>query len=180
MNSLTAEAYRTAFIFWKDFEKSAIHLPAHQRDKFVSLSSDILVLGRQFLNEGSAARPPTTISPSELDGLKDKGLGTRLFLQAQATGRELLVYPHSLQAQMILRFAPLEEPRRKVYLASQSSTPTQLSLLENLLRARGELARLVGKGSFAEMSLDDKMAKTPGISYSCLSSRYPHFMRQKM
>src|SRR5271169_1139543 len=87
VKTLGPEAYRTALIFWRDFEKSAIDLPPDQRKKFVSLSSDILVFGRRFLEGTNAPRPPTSITPSELDGLKDKGMGARLQLQAQFTQR---------------------------------------------------------------------------------------------
>lgn len=162
VKSLSREAYQTALIFWRDFEKSGIHLPPIQRERFVALSTEILVLGRQFLNETAAPRPPARIKYAELQGVKDLGMGARLRLQAQVTKRDLLVYPGSLQAQMIMRSAPAEEPRRKVYLAANSSTPEQIELLERLLHARGELAHLVGKESFAHMTLADKMAKSPG------------------
>ncbi|KAI0324462.1 mitochondrial intermediate peptidase [Cubamyces sp. BRFM 1775] len=161
VESLSPEAYQTALIFWRDFEKSGIHLPPAQRERFVALSTEILVLGRQFLNETAAPRPPARIKFSELQGVEDLGMGARLLLQAQVTKRDLLVYPGSLQAQMIMRSAPSEEPRRKVYLAANYSTPEQIELLERVLRARGELARLVGKESYAHMSLTDKMAKSP-------------------
>ena len=162
VKTLSPEAHQTAFIFWRDFEKSAIDLPPAERNKFVSLSSDILVLGRQFLDGVNAPRPPTSIKPSELAGLQDKGMGVRLQLQAKFTQRDLLVYPGSMQAHMIMRTAPEEEPRRRIYLAANSSTPEQIEVLETLLRKRAELARLVGRDSFGHMTLDDKMAKTPG------------------
>ena len=164
VKTLSEEAYQTALIFWRDFEKSAINLPPAERQKFVSLSSDILILGRQFLEGTNAPRPPASIKPSALKGLKDKGMGVKMMLQARFTGRDLLVYPGSLQAQMIMRSAPEEEPRKHVYIAANSSTPEQIEVLETLLRKRAELARLVGKESFAHMTLDDKMAKTPGMS----------------
>ncbi|KAI0639586.1 mitochondrial intermediate peptidase [Trametes polyzona] len=161
VQSLSPEAYQTALIFWRDFEKSGIHLPPAQRERFVALSTEILVLGRQFLNETAAPRPPARIKYSELQGVKDLGMGARLRLQAQVTKRDLLVYPGSLQAQMIMRSAPDEEARRKVYMAANSSTSAQVELLERLLHARGELARLVGRESYAHMALADKMAKSP-------------------
>nr|AKF12274.1 mitochondrial intermediate peptidase [Collybia nuda] len=161
VQTLSPEAYKTALIFWLDFEKSAINMPAEQRQRFVSLSSDIQTLGREFLSQAHSARPPTSIKPSELVGLKDKGMGVRLQLQARFTQRDLLVYPGSLQAQMIMRSAPEEEPRRRVYIAANSSTPEQIQILEQLLHTRGELARLVGRESYADMALDDKMAKSP-------------------
>nr|Q6Y5M7.1 RecName: Full=Mitochondrial intermediate peptidase; Short=MIP; AltName: Full=Octapeptidyl aminopeptidase; Flags: Precursor [Coprinopsis scobicola]AAO61500.1 mitochondrial intermediate peptidase [Coprinopsis scobicola] len=161
VKSLDPEAYQTALIFSRDFEKSGIDLPPATRNKFVSLSSDILILGRQFLENASTPRPPTSVKASELAGLKDKGMGVRLQLQAQFTNRDLQVYPGSLQAQMIMRAAPNEEPRRKLYLAANSSTPEQIHVLETLLKKRAELAQLVGRDSFAHMTLDDKMAKKP-------------------
>ncbi|KAH9968610.1 mitochondrial intermediate peptidase [Russula dissimulans] len=161
VRTLSREAHQTALTFWRDFEKSGINLPPEQRDRFVSLSSEILVLGRQFLSEASSSRPPAAIKPSELHGLKDFGLGSRLQLQSRFTQRDLLVYPGSPQAQMIMRFAPGEEPRRKVYIAANSSAPDQIEVLEALLRTRGQLARLVGSDSFAHMALGDKMAKSP-------------------
>lgn len=162
VKSLSSEAYQTALIFWRDFEKSGIDLSPAQRERFVSLSTEILVLGRQFLNETVTTRPPARIRWSELQDLKDLGMGARLRLQARVTKRDLLVYPGSLQAQMIMRSAPAEEPRRKVYMTANSSTLEQIALLEGLLRSRGELARLVGRESFAHMTLTDKMAKSPG------------------
>ncbi|KAJ7446469.1 mitochondrial intermediate peptidase [Mycena galericulata] len=162
VKTLTPEAHATALIFWRDFQNSAIDLPPEKRDRFVSLSSEIWALDRKFLQGVSAPRPPAAIKPSELGGLKDKGMGVRLQLQARFTQRDLLVYPGSLQAQMIMRSAPAEEPRRRVYIASNSSTPEQINVLDTLLRSRAELAQLVGKSSFAQMALDDKMAKSPG------------------
>ncbi|KAJ7070859.1 mitochondrial intermediate peptidase [Mycena amicta] len=161
VKTLPPEAHATALIFSRDFENSAIHLPPDKRDKFVSLSSELLVLGRRFLQGATTSGPPASIKPSELAGLKDRGLGVRLQLQARFTQRDLLVYPGSLQAQMIMRAAPAEEARRRVYIASNSSTPEQIGVLDSLLRTRAELAQLVGKSSFAQMTLDDKMAKSP-------------------
>ena len=159
---MSPEAYYTALLFWRDFEKSAINLPGSSRQKFVELSQEIIMLGRQFLDSASTARAPAAIKPAELNGLKDIGMGARLHLQARFTNRELAVYPGSLQAQMIMRSAPLEEPRRKLYIASSSAFPGELNTLELLLRKRGELARLCGKESYAHLTLNDKMAKSPG------------------
>ncbi|KAF7303178.1 Mitochondrial intermediate peptidase [Mycena kentingensis (nom. inval.)] len=160
-DTLSPEARATALIFSHDFKNSAIDLPPARRAKFVSLSSELLILGRKFSQGVSASGPPASIPPSELAGLKDQGLGVRLQLQARFTQRSLLVYPGSLQAQLIMRSAPAEEPRRRVYLASNTSTPEQIDVLDNMLRTRAELAQLVGKPSFAHMALDGKMVKSP-------------------
>ncbi|KAI3622613.1 mitochondrial intermediate peptidase (MIP) [Moniliophthora roreri] len=172
--SLGPEALQTALIFWTDFEKSAINLPPAQREQFVRLSSEIIVLGRHFLHEASSPRPPVAITPTELVGLKDQGMGVRLQLQARFTQRDLMVYPGSLQAQMIMRSAPSEEPRRKLYIGAHSSTQEQLDILEALLRKRAELAQLVGWKSFADLTLDTKMAKNPENVKSFLDALMDH------
>ena len=162
MKSLSDEAYYSGLIFLKDFQKSAIDLPSEQRNRFVTLSSEISFLGRQFLDEARSSRPPVYIESSDLSDLKDRGMGARLRLQAKFTNRKLLVYPNSLQAQMIMRSAPAEEPRRRLYIAANTSPPEHVQTLEKLLRARAELSRLVGSESYAHMALDDKMARSPG------------------
>ncbi|EEB90000.1 hypothetical protein MPER_11852, partial [Moniliophthora perniciosa FA553] len=172
--SLSSEVLQTALIFWTDFEKSAINLPPAQREQFVRLSSEIIVLGRHFLREASSPRPPVAIKPTELVGLKDQGMGVRLQLQARFTQRDLMVYPGSLQAQMIMRSAPSEEPRRKLYIGAHSSTKEQLDILEALLRKRAELAQLVGWKSFADLTLDTKMAKNPENVKSFLDALMDH------
>lgn len=167
VKSLSPEAHQTALIFWRDFEKSAIRLPPQSRAKFVSLSSEILSLGHEFVTQASAPRPATVIEPSELEGLEDNGMGARLRRQASSTQKGILVYPGSHQAHMIMSSAPNESPRRKLYVASHSSTPRQIECLERLLCARAELARLVGWDSYAGMTLHDKMAKHPGGQHKC-------------
>ena len=122
-SSLGPEARETALIFWRDFEKYGIKLGPEKRAQVVKLASDTLNLSMQFLNDTTSQRPPAVIKPHELAGLKDNNMGMRLRLQAQFTKRELVVYPGSLQAQMIMHYAPEEEPRRKVYIAAHSSTP---------------------------------------------------------
>jgi intermediate peptidase len=162
--SLSEEALQTALIFIRDFEKHGIHLPEERRNHVVALTTNILSLGRQFLSDAGGPMPPALIKPSELEGMKDKGINTRYQLQARFSNRDLQVYPGSLQAQMIMRSAPMEEPRRKVYEATNASSPERIELLEGMLRARAYLARVLGHDSFARLTLSDKMAKSPGQS----------------
>lgn len=162
INSLNPEALEAALIFWRDFEKSAINLPTEQRKQFVKLSSEISILGRQFLKQTNAARPPVLIQASELHGMKDSNMGAQLHSQAEHTLRALKIYPGSLQAHMIMRSVPAESPRQKVYVATNTSSSEQLDILERLLKTRARLARLAGKDSYAAITLTNKMAKSPG------------------
>jgi mitochondrial intermediate peptidase len=159
VSALSPEAYHTALIFWRDFAKSGIDLAPEQRQRFVSLSSEILVLGRSFLNEANASRPPVTLQPHDIRGGKSRALS---MLKLKSSRRTLQVHPGSAEAQLIMQSPAEEVARRKLYLAAHSSTPEQLEVLDRLLRARAELSRLVGRESYAHMVLEDKMAKSPG------------------
>ena len=156
-NALSKEGQEIASMFRRDFEKSAIDLPDAQRNRFVSLSAEIIALEHKFANGDLWAGAPAVIRADELDGLTNQAFWTR---------RDLRVHLGSPEARMIMESAPKEEPRRKLYLASNSSTQEELHLIEKLLKSRAELARLVGSQSFAHLELAEGMAKSPGMVLS--------------
>ncbi|KZS93453.1 mitochondrial intermediate peptidase [Sistotremastrum niveocremeum HHB9708] len=165
-SQLSTEALKTAHIFSADFARSGRNLPPHQRGRFVTLSSEILTLGRAFLNEASAPRPPISIPASQLQGFKSH---TNRF-----SGKSLTIYPGSVQAHDIMKSSTNESLRRRLYVAARSSSVAQVEILERLLRARAEMAKLVGFDSFASMTLDDKMAKSPDNVTNFLSVLATH------
>lgn len=67
----------------------------------------------------------------------------------------------SAECQMILKYATNENVRQQVYESMNSATRESIHVLEQLMRTRSELATLVGKDSYAELQLQDKMAKNP-------------------
>lgn len=158
---MSPEEYQTAVVFWRDFVKSGLNLSPKERERFVSLSSEINTLGRLFLTEVGTPRPVVTMSTNEIVGT-DGPIMSRL-KHKSSTGT-IQVQPGSSAAQIIMHSPSEDVARRKVYLGSKFSTPEQLQTLERLLRARGGLARLAGKDSFAHLVLEDKMAKSPGMS----------------
>lgn len=67
----------------------------------------------------------------------------------------------STECQMILKYAKNENVRRQVYESMNSATKESIMTLEQLMMTRSELATLVGRESYAELQLQDKMAKNP-------------------
>ncbi|KAF8581654.1 mitochondrial intermediate peptidase [Ramaria rubella] len=177
VGSLGPEAYQTALIFWRDFIKSGVDLPTQQRERFVSLSSEIIVLGRSFLNEAHTTRPPAILEANDLQGRSLRGLSR---LKAKSFGTTLSIYPGTAEAQLIMRSPSEEVARRKLYLSANASTPAQVEVLERLLRARAELSRLVGRESYAHLALEDKMAKSPENVQQFLDTRISHSRSQVM
>lgn len=154
--------------FLQDFEKSGIHLPDRQRARFVSLSDEIITLGRVFttpasspvgasLNSDEPGRS-VEITYEELVQWNAGAMrGTSL-----ARGEKLYLHPDSLEGQAIRREHPDAAVRKRFYLASFDSSGEKVGVLEQLLKRRGELAQLVGRKSWADVALLDKMAKNPG------------------
>nr|QBH67469.1 putative mitochondrial intermediate peptidase [Ustilago esculenta]QBH67580.1 putative mitochondrial intermediate peptidase [Ustilago esculenta] len=180
-STLSSEATAVAQVFLHDFEKSGIHLPPAERERFVQLSDEILVLGRGFLQEiaGNDASDDFARNTSakleqdksdtvELltDWLKDLNPTLLKAVRASAiTDREgLLTFSaadHPWVFQTLLKYASDERVRKVAFRAANYGSQAQVQRLERLLKARAELATLTGAGSYAEMALGDKMAKEP-------------------
>jgi intermediate peptidase len=169
---------QVAMTFLRDFEKSGIHLPAAERQRFVDLSDSIISLGRTFLSNVSAGPspyPPIEIPDSErllsgmgsqfIDSLPRGGLGKR---------NTRYVLPGSWEAQIILRYAREGEARRLVYTGGLRKDAERIEVLERMLRERAELAGVLGKDNWSEVTLVDKMAKTPRNVMGFLDSLADH------
>ena len=167
--SSLAPALAVASQFLQDFEKSGIHLPDAHRSRFVSLSDDIITLGRAFTTPPQSSEAIATSYPDKsgksipityeelanwnISIARDTGL---------SRGEKLYLHPDSPEGQAIRREHPDATIRKRFYLASFDSSSEKVGVLEELLKRRGELARLVGKESWGEVALLDKMAKNPG------------------
>ncbi|KAJ2766407.1 Mitochondrial intermediate peptidase, partial [Coemansia nantahalensis] len=157
-----------ALSFRRDFERSGIHLPASTHARFVELSSSIHDYSREFLRCQSL--PPAVgtvaIPVDKLRTLPSEVLVNILQSSSsrkRADGVAIVdVVPDDYTAQYILRDCPDERIREEVYRAWQSGAPSAVDRLERLLEDRMDLSQTVGFESFAHMSLDDKMARSPG------------------
>ncbi|GAA6019551.1 hypothetical protein JCM10207_003740 [Rhodosporidiobolus poonsookiae] len=171
-------AYAVAEPFLRDFEKSGIHLPPAQRAEFVSLSTSILQLGRRFLQNAAdlEGREPVRISRSELEREFGASQARRLLSDAMGslTSDDAHLDPTSWQGRVLARHHPSAEVRRALYVSSHAAPPAHVETLDALLLARGQLARLVGRDSWASVALEDKMARTPEAVMGFLSALERH------
>lgn len=171
-SSLSPEALSVATVFLRDFEKSGIHLPDQQRERFVSLSDEILVLGRAFTQgdaglEGDLHEEDSRPVPfkrewfTKMHGNLLAALDESPALLGASSSADISLNPAltTWEFPTILRYAPHPEARKIAYYAMNTSGKGKVKVLERLLQRRGELASLTGYSSFGEMALGDKMAK---------------------
>jgi mitochondrial intermediate peptidase len=141
-----------------DFEQSGMSLPPDARDKFVSLSSEAIVLEQKFVGNTAPAVPYIRFRVDELRGLHQSDLraisnGT---IAALPTGGHI--------SQKALVMAEEESTRRRIWEAQNTGRQDQIQIVERLLKIRAELALLTRHKTYAEAKLVDKMAKTPGAT----------------
>ncbi|KAL2918816.1 Mitochondrial intermediate peptidase [Polyrhizophydium stewartii] len=193
-DAMSEEERRVAQLLAIDFEKSGIHMPAEARKRFVDLNDRILELGQEFtLNAFPSTQSLSfTDADNELMGVpaqaieamsrqsssssrKRGGRGSTLgsvtaAAAAAATGKRAELPMSTDLASIVLRSARSEETRRRVFLAMNSGTEAQIAVLEEMLKKRGELARLLEKESYGHMFLTDKMAGSPENVWSFLET----------
>ncbi|KAI9876506.1 MAG: Mitochondrial intermediate peptidase [Pleopsidium flavum] len=144
-----------AQILFKDFAKSAIDLPSGQRQKFVDLSNDISRLGSEFVDQMQPEQSYLLLNSSKM-----KGMDPTTVQRLTRYGKVILPTVGAASS-LALRTVEDEDTRREIYVVSRTPSTQQIYLLEQLLKRRAELAKLSGYNSFAHMTLNDKMAKTP-------------------
>lgn len=154
-----------AQILLKDFKNSAIHMPPDDRQRFVNLSNDVSQVGSEFFNGAEPAKSQVVSSANSL-----QGLDPIVVQQIRRWNNKAPVPTMGIVPRLVLRSVRDEAVRKEVYLATRTASTRQIHRLEKLLMKRSELAKLSGYNSFADMTLSDKMAKTPDAVSNFLTS----------
>ncbi|KAL9639208.1 MAG: hypothetical protein Q9164_001056 [Protoblastenia rupestris] len=171
------EETSVARILLKDFSNSAIDLPGKDRQRFVQLSNEMKHLGSKFLEEMVPATSHLQFQSNEAKGMDPE------LLQRYATKRGRVSLPIGSDA-AYNALGSMEDGRfrQALYIHTKNVPQSQVATLENLMKTRAEIARLSNFSSYAEMSLADKMAKTPEAVNSFLvalaADNAPHFTHE--
>lgn len=160
----TEEEQMVAQLLMKDFAKSGIDLPERQRKEFVSLSNEIAQVGTDFINQMEHAREQVPFPASSLAGVDPT------LVQGWKKWDRASIPIYSPVSKMVMNSATDPNVRRELYIAERSASKKTIGRLERLLLRRAELAQLTGHDSYGQMSLADKMSKTPEAVMNFLES----------
>ena len=153
-----------AQILMKDFAKSGIDLPDKERQQFVDLSNDISRAGTEFTSHMALEHDSVALNRNQLNGVDPTVAG-------KCTKWNKAIVPlYGPEARVVMSTSHDEAARRDLYIADRTASHKSVRRLEQLLRKRAELASLTGYSSFAQMTLTDKMAKTPEAANNFLRS----------
>jgi len=164
---------RTVEALLHDARLAGVGLEGKTKERFNQLQQELAELGTRFANnvlDATKAFHLDLKDPEEVEGLPPSLLG----LAAQASGEEgataetgpwriTLDFPSYLPFMRHSRRRDLREQLYKVYTTRASSGETDnTEIVRETLRKRREMAKLLGYGSWAEVSLSNKMAPDVG------------------
>ncbi|KAF2788753.1 mitochondrial intermediate peptidase, partial [Melanomma pulvis-pyrius CBS 109.77] len=153
-----------ANILMEDFSRSAIELPDGARQRFVLLSNDIAHDGAEFVDRMAPATNRLSFDSKRMRGLEPN------MVRALTKHGETNIYTMHQEAQMALRYVEDADIRREIYMAVRTASKSSITRLESMLKNRAELAKLSGYETFAHMTLENKMAKSPEAVNQFLSA----------
>ena len=154
-DSWTEQERVVANILVEDFARSAINLPEDTRQRFVDLSGEIADVGTEFTEKMGPAT-----SYLKFDSKRMRGLEPNM-ARALTKWGETKIGTMNHEAQMALRYVEDADVRREIYMAVRTANKPSIVRLEAMLKSRAELAKLSGYETFAHMTLENKMAKSP-------------------
>jgi len=156
-----------------DFDQSGMSLRPEARDKFVSLSSEAIVLEQRFVTNTVPSEPYVEFSVDELRGMPQSDL------RSIVHGGKARLPTSGRISQRALALVENEKARQRIWEAQNTGRRDQIQILERLLRIRQDLASLTRYRTYAEAKLADKMAKTPGsiLAYHANIDAVMNFLR---
>ncbi|KAI9888544.1 MAG: Mitochondrial intermediate peptidase [Vezdaea aestivalis] len=154
--ALSEEEKKVAEILLRDFSKSAIHLGDTMKNDWVQKSDEVVHWGTEFTNNATPALPHFISPSSRLKGMDPQAVRRMTYFGVTK------VPVDGFTSSLVLSTVQNEGVRRKMYVESRTTDKRQIESLENMLRARADVARIAGFKSYAHMTLADKMAGSPG------------------
>ncbi|PSN62843.1 mitochondrial intermediate peptidase [Corynespora cassiicola Philippines] len=154
-DSWTEQERVVAKILIEDFSRSAIELPEGSRQRFVELSGEIAHDGSEFVDRMAPETSYLRFESTRMRGMEPN------MVKALTSWGETKIGTMNHEAQMALRYVEDPDVRREIYMAVRTASKPSINRLEKMLKNRAELAKLSGYETFAHMTLENKMAKSP-------------------
>jgi oligopeptidase A len=155
----------------RDFRLGGAELPAAKKQRYTEICDRLSALGARFSDNLLDATNAWTLlitDPAELAGLPDDALAAAREEAAKAEQKGWKFTLHAPSYMPVMQYADNRSLREKVYRAyvtrASEFGPAELDntpLIREIVALRRELAGLLGFTSYAEYSLEAKMAETP-------------------
>jgi peptidyl-dipeptidase Dcp len=176
--NLTAEQKKVLRDTWKGYAEGGAKLSAEDQEKLREVSMRLSQLSLQFqanvLKETNAFRLNIT-DETQLAGLPKSAMDAARE-EAEAAGEEGWTFTLKAPSySAVMKYAQNRDIRKKMYMANGSvalkgGETDNRAVIDEIVKLRGERARILGYDSYAQMALEDRMAKDPKTVNNFLSS----------
>jgi len=167
---LTLEQTRVLERHWKGFVKSGAKLPKPEQEKLAGMNEKLAGLGTQFGQNVLADEKSWALILSDgadLDGIPEflKDAMAAAARERGEDGKFAVTLSRSI-IEPFLTFSERRDLREQAFKAwvargENDGATDNRGIIRDTLALRDEVAKLLGYGNFAELKLDNTMAKTP-------------------
>lgn len=155
---LNAEECRFLEETVKDFEKSGLGLPDDQLEEVKALKKELAQLGLEFMTNVNNDQSSITVTRQELTGLDDDFISS---LKTDEQGNYIVGTDHPTYV-AVMQECSVESTRNNLWVAyNNRAHPQNDVILKRVIKLRDQLAKKLGFASYADLGIDDEMAKTP-------------------
>ena len=141
----------------ESYERNGFALSAEKRAELKKINDEISELSNEFAKNISTFQDHLEVSEADIDGLPDDYKQARK--QEDGSYKIDMSYPSTGPFFML---SNSESARKDLVMKyNNRAFPENIDVLQNLLKKRLEMAKLLGHSSYAAYRLQDRMAKTP-------------------
>jgi thimet oligopeptidase len=156
--TLDAEDKKLLEAALRGYERSGRSLPREQRDRLNAVRQRLSDLSQAFAKNIREVNDSLLVDPSRLTGLPAAYIAGR---EKTSTGKVKIGLDYPSYGPF-MELAKDEGLRRKLFMKySNRAADKNMPILKEVLTLRQELAGLLGKASYAQYAIEERMAKTP-------------------
>jgi thimet oligopeptidase len=159
--ALAGEEHRLLEHTLRDYRRTGFDLPREQRQQVQQLMNRLVELGTEFRKAIDTWDDGIVVSRDELAGMPDQWIDAlkRVEEGGEKKYRVSLDYPEIMP---FMDNADSGRWRRELFLKNQNKGgEDNIEVLQEAIRVRGDIARLLGYDSWAAYVLEKRMAKAP-------------------
>lgn len=149
----------------RDYRRAGLELPPEERKEVEKMRKELSRLATDFDTNVTEAKKPVKFSRSQLEGVPDG------FLEQIKTGED----EYTVMANITFHYitvmdnAKNEDARRQLLIAHDTLAPDNKPLLQQILELRSRIAAKLGYATWADFSIEPKMAKNAETALNFLN-----------
>jgi thimet oligopeptidase len=144
----------------RDFRLAGVDKDEPTRARIKALRDELVTLGQEFGSNVAADVRSIEVDPADLDGLPDDFKRSHPLTPAG----KIVLTTNNTDYLPFLTYSRSERAREALWKVYRQRARSNLPILNRMLVARAELARLLGFETWADYVTDDKMIRTRAVA----------------